>query len=405
MEASNLHFIIDALLKSSLLLFALYAGIEVVVRSLDQARMRMWIRLISMAAAMLVLLGLLILPKLLSPAPNVSVMVGGQQFSQAFGAPRGDPAAVLNFAPIGAAVLTAGYLLGLGLVLGYTLIDWLRVRRQISNSEEISMDWLTEAMIESGNKVRFCLSKESNGSPFITSLIKPTIVLPVSLWEHSSPNVLRDVVHHELTHFRQGDLWWHGLAYFLFLPFYFHPAAWLMRARFVRDLEISCDEATAGSKFEDRLAYAKSLSNLAGMAIARPEVIGLGFPGMLQKRIFELLKDRSSDTSLGMRVRAFFLCGGVSVVVVSVGVMLFPLTLVGMPVQEEVRIKSDGNVQEWRVIEFDQAIRLRKGERTRDWLISLGVVMEPGSRAILKKGGKQLYARLSLSNWAKLKGE
>jgi len=177
-----------------------------------------------------------------------------------------------------------------------------------------------------------------------------------------------------------------------------------MRAGFVRDLEISCDEVAAGPETAGRLAYAKSLSSLADMVAARTGAAGLGFPGMLRERICELLTEPPVDDSRQVKPRAASLlrCGGVAAVLMLAGSLLFPLPLIGMPGQAGAGSVADGTVLEWRMVEFDPAIQLKENERARDWLASRGVVMVPGSRAILKKGGKQLYARLSLSNWAKL---
>lgn len=412
MDTSTLHSLTEALIKSSLFLFVLWAGTEVVVRAVVRARARMWIRLGTLVAAVVVLVGLLLAPRVLPSLSNIRMVeVGGKAAESANAAVMPDalnegPDTVLSLAPSGLVVLTAGYLLGLCLVVGQGVASWWRVRRWVRRGEDLTVDWLTGPLAESAGKVRFCLSRESHGSPFLTSLIKPTIVLPASLWEHSSARVLHHVIRHELTHFRRGDLWWHGLAAVLFLPFYFHPAAWLMRAGFVRDLEISCDEVAAGPERAGRLAYAKSLAALAGMVAVRPGAAGLGFPGMLRERICELLAEPPVDAATRTKPRALSLlrCGGVAAALMVAGTLLFPLPLIGMPGQDGAGSVADGTVLEWRIVEFDPAIRLKEGERARDWLASRGVVMVPGSRAILKKGGKQLYARLSLASWDKLEG-
>lgn len=383
-----------------------------VVRSVARARTRMWIRLVALAAAAVVLVGLLLAPRVLPSLSNIRMVeVGGKAADSASAAAMSEalndvPDTVLSLAPRGLVVLLTGYLLGLCLVVAQGVASWWRVRRWVRHGKDLTVDWLAGPLAESAGKVRFCLSRESHGSPFLTSLVKPTIVLPASLWERSPARVLDHVIRHELTHFRRGDLWWHGLAAVLFLPFYFHPAAWLMRAGFVRDLEISCDEVAAGPERAGRLAYAKSLAALAGMVAVRPGAAGLGFPGMLRERICELLAEPPAEGAACSKPRVLSLLryGGVVAALMLVGTLLFPLPLIGMPGLDGAGSVADGTVLEWRIVELDPAIQLQEDERARDWLASRGVVMDPGSRAILKKGGKQLYARLSLASWDKLEG-
>lgn len=77
---------------------------------------------------------------------------------------------------------------------------------------------------------------------FVYGLIRPRIYVPAGVPTTDLPYILE----HERTHIRRGDHLLKPLAYFAVVLHWFNPLAWLSFVLMVRDMELSCDEATLG---------------------------------------------------------------------------------------------------------------------------------------------------------------
>lgn len=97
----------------------------------------------------------------------------------------------------------------------------------------------------------------SVGSPMLTGLARPVILLPD---EELTEEELTLVLTHELTHCRRRDLLARlGLLIITSLH-WFNPMAWLLTRSACFDQESSCDEAvTKSSSAEDRLFYSETI--------------------------------------------------------------------------------------------------------------------------------------------------
>ena len=99
-------------------------------------------------------------------------------------------------------------------------------------------------------------------SPVLTGIIRPKIILPVSLDHESGEGEM--VLAHERVHARRLDNLWRMLGICITCIHWFNPFAWLMLRAFLADMELSCDE-TVIKKYsaEERRAYAGSLLRFA----------------------------------------------------------------------------------------------------------------------------------------------
>lgn len=115
------------------------------------------------------------------------------------------------------------WLIGLGAMLLYALVSYLRLRRRVSVSLPV--------------QDHICLC-DAISSPFILGVVKPHIYLPSGLDEVQRQNVLS----HEQAHLARRDHWWKPLGFALLAVYWFNPVLWLAYALLCRDIELACDE-------------------------------------------------------------------------------------------------------------------------------------------------------------------
>ena len=115
------------------------------------------------------------------------------------------------------------WLIGLGAMLLYALVSYLRLRRRVSVSLPVQ------------DHIYLC---DAISSPFILGVVKPHIYLPSSLDEVQRQNVLA----HERAHLARRDHWWKPLGFALLAVYWFNPVLWLAYTLLCRDIELACDE-------------------------------------------------------------------------------------------------------------------------------------------------------------------
>ena len=115
------------------------------------------------------------------------------------------------------------WLIGLGAMLLYALVSYLRLRRRVSVSLCVR------------ENIYLC---DAISSPFILGVVKPRIYLPSGLDEVQRQNVLS----HERAHLARHDHWWKPLGFALLAAYWFNPVLWLAYTLLCRDIELACDE-------------------------------------------------------------------------------------------------------------------------------------------------------------------
>lgn len=115
------------------------------------------------------------------------------------------------------------WLIGLGAMLLYALVSYLRLRRRVSVSLPIQ------------DHIYLC---DAISSPFILGVVKPHIYLPSGLDEVQRQNVLA----HEQAHLARRDHWWKPLGFALLAVYWFNSVLWLAYTLLCRDIELACDE-------------------------------------------------------------------------------------------------------------------------------------------------------------------
>ncbi len=115
------------------------------------------------------------------------------------------------------------WLIGLALMLCYTLVSFVLLRRRVADAV------LFHDNIYLSDKI---------DSPFVLGLVFPRIYLPFGLPEDNMALVLA----HEQGHLTRHDHWWKPLGFALLAITWFNPLAWIAYVLFCRDIELACDE-------------------------------------------------------------------------------------------------------------------------------------------------------------------
>ena len=119
-------------------------------------------------------------------------------------------------------------------------------------------------------------------SPCLFGLFRPAIYLT----EHAAEDAeqARQIIAHELTHFRHGDLLWALLRGVCLVLWWFDPLVWLAAALSRQDGELACDEGTIRVLGEEaRFDYGRTLLGMAKVG-ARPSDLLCGATTMTSGR-------------------------------------------------------------------------------------------------------------------------
>ena len=120
-------------------------------------------------------------------------------------------------------ILTIVWIIGILLLVAYTVISYWRLHREIDTAVRYKDN---------------IFQSENVSSPFVLGLIKPRIYLPFKL----DGQDMEHVVAHEQAHIRRKDHWWKPLGFLLLTIHWFNPLMWLAYVLLCRDIELACDE-------------------------------------------------------------------------------------------------------------------------------------------------------------------
>ena len=196
-------------------------------------------------------------------------------------------------APDWAAIACRVWLAGAALLLGYSAVSLLRLRRKLTGTLPLEGE-------------KGVLLADHIPSPFVLGVLRPKIYLPSGLPEGERDYILL----HERTHIRRGDHMFRALAWLAVAVHWFNPLVWLAFHLAGKDMEMSCDEAVLGQMGRDvRADYSTSLLRLSTGARlpAGPLAFGAGDP---KSRIKNVLNYKKPALWVIVLALAGVLCAG-----------------------------------------------------------------------------------------------
>jgi beta-lactamase regulating signal transducer with metallopeptidase domain len=267
--------------------------------------------------------------------------------------------------------------LSLRLTASLLLLEW-RVRRQ---SQPLADDWQDRvdrlaSRLGLGSSVAV-RSAAWCDSPVVLGILRPTLLLPLSVLSGLSPSQVEAVLVHELAHIRRHDFLVNLLQSAVEATLFHHPAMWWLSAQVRREREFCCDDVVAG--LHDRKDYAVALVLLERGRRNLLAPAANGHP--LRERVERLVNLRSAAHRRGRW----------AALIAGVGLLAGVVTLQWTLVQREARAHEAGDLATggvniaWLPDALTEWIPLI--ERTADRygldpeLLALQVLVESGGRA------------------------
>lgn len=138
-------------------------------------------------------------------------------------------------------IISVIWLAGVAVMLGYALISYLKLKKEVSANIAISKN------VFACDEVK---------APFILGVFRPQIYVSSSMQGESLKYVLR----HENAHLKRYDHLWKPLGYLLLSIYWFNPLCWIAYILLCRDIEMACDEKViADMKKEEVASYSQAL--------------------------------------------------------------------------------------------------------------------------------------------------
>jgi outer membrane protein assembly factor BamB/beta-lactamase regulating signal transducer with metallopeptidase domain len=178
--------------------------------------------------------------------------------------------------------------------------------------------------------------------PVVVGILRPVILVPMSLVSTLTPAELCDVLTHELAHLRRFDHLVVVLQRAAEVLWFFHPAVWYLSRQISLEREYCCDDLALAAGVE-RCSYAKSLCRVAELAIAsrnaEPRSLALAAdgqrPSQLRRRIVRLMSPRPEPTVHLTRA------GLIGLAALLGGVALAPLLAPALNIRSQALMAAD----------------------------------------------------------------
>ena len=151
-------------------------------------------------------------------------------------------------------------------------------------------------------------------TPMLLGLVRPLIILPVGSF---SPAAARNILRHELTHYRRGDLYVKWFFVLTASMHWFNPLMHIFRRELDRVCELSCDEnVLARMEPSERRSYGETLLDLAANRALPAGVVATTFATekrALKERLVHIMKFNWKPRAIiALTVAALVLIGAVA---------------------------------------------------------------------------------------------
>ena len=148
-------------------------------------------------------------------------------------------------------------------LIGAMLLTLLNIARYISLNVKIRKNGEIISLPEIGkytNRKIDVRMWENIASPFMTGVIKPTLVLPKA---ELSDEQLHNILCHEMTHFKRHDILYKWFAEFVKCVHWFNPVIRYVTRQISTECEISCDMAVTKNMSDgEKMSYINTILSL-----------------------------------------------------------------------------------------------------------------------------------------------
>lgn len=200
-------------------------------------------------------------------------------------------------------------ILTLKLLIGYGYIQYLNHHSGLIENPHLEYK-LEKLKSKLGITTRIIIAETHKViTPIVTGFIKPTILFPVGLITHLTPEEIEAIIAHELGHIKRNDWIINMVQSVIEILFYYHPAMWWISAQVRKERENCCDDYALQNGF-DRLSYARILVKLKEIELDHKPFLALSFlnsKNALMNRIKRILGQSPSHSHLREKLVALVL--------------------------------------------------------------------------------------------------
>jgi len=235
-------------------------------------------------------------------ATEVPKPVSAQSRPNALPAETGRTSDWQSYAPYAAACYLIGVIIMLGRLLA-ALQGGKRLRRRAQPVNDPAIlaavgRWAKALGLPVAPVIAYC---PRVAVPTVVGVLRPMILLPLSLASGLSPEQVEMSLLHELAHIRRYDHLVNIVQGIIEAVLFFHPAVWFVSRRIRIERENCCDDmvVAVGGKpmtYASSLVEMAALSRRSGSPRLAPAVLGaVRQPSQLRRRVLRLLGDRAHE--------------------------------------------------------------------------------------------------------------
>jgi len=186
--------------------------------------------------------------------------------------------------------------IGVGFLIARFAFHWLwsqRLRtRMVANPDGQWLDIFDELKTQMGiSKTVKMLKSGLVQTPMVVGWISPVVLVPVAAFASLSPEQMRMILVHELTHIRRYDHWVNQFQALVEIILFFHPVVWWLSRQVQIEREYCCDDASLQAVPKPKV-LAETLAQLEQMRISSPANSLAANGGSLMDRITRILDNR-----------------------------------------------------------------------------------------------------------------
>ena len=162
---------------------------------------------------------------------------------------------------------------------------------------------------------------ENIASPFMTGVIKPTLVLPKA---ELSDEQLHNILCHEMTHFKRHDILYKWFAEFVKCVHWFNPVIRYVTRQISTECEISCDMAVTKNMSDgEKMSYINTILSLlpTGKSKQLPLTTQMASSKKILKRRFIMIKNKKTTSRFMSVISAVIAVAMLSTTVFASGVL------------------------------------------------------------------------------------
>lgn len=209
-------------------------------------------------------------------------------------------------------------------LIGAMLLILLNIARYISLNVKIRKNGEIISLSEIGEYTNRKINVrvwESIASPFMTGVIKPTLILPKT---ELSSEQLHNILCHEMTHFKRRDILYKCFAEFVKCVHWFNPVIWYVTRQIATECEISCDIAvTKNMSDSEEMSYINTILSLLPLGKSKqlPLTTQMASSKKILKRRFIMIKNKKTTSRFMSVVSAVIAVAMLSTTVFASGVL------------------------------------------------------------------------------------